>query len=213
MKSTLSLLVLTLSILTATAAPLGTAFTYQGRLANGTTPANGIYDFTFALVDDSGLRLWRAPQRSGRRGNQWLLHRPLASGNVFDGAALYLDHHRQNERCGHLHYPHPRQPLTATPTPSCPRASLRSAASAALQFTNAANTFAGNGSALTSLNPANLGPGLIPDANVAPNIPRTNQVWLTGGNRGTTSGNDLGAADNQPLQFKSTTLAPFALNP
>ena len=27
----------------------GTAFTYQGRLNDGNAPANGIYDFTFAL--------------------------------------------------------------------------------------------------------------------------------------------------------------------
>src|ERR1035438_9750230 len=31
----------------------GTAFTYQGRLNNGTTPANGNYDLTFALFSAS----------------------------------------------------------------------------------------------------------------------------------------------------------------
>ena len=34
-----------------TAAPLGTAFTYQGKLADGGQPANGLYDFQFALHD------------------------------------------------------------------------------------------------------------------------------------------------------------------
>src|SRR5262245_35828021 len=33
------------------AAPLGTAFTYQGRLVDGGNPANGAYDLTFALFN------------------------------------------------------------------------------------------------------------------------------------------------------------------
>ena len=38
-------------LLEAHAAPLGTAFTYQGRLADGSTPANGLYDLRFTLFD------------------------------------------------------------------------------------------------------------------------------------------------------------------
>ena len=33
----------------AHADPLGTAFSYQGRLADGGAPASGIYDFRFAM--------------------------------------------------------------------------------------------------------------------------------------------------------------------
>jgi chromosome segregation ATPase len=36
---------------TAQAAPLGTAFTYQGRLTEGGSPANGSYDLRCALFD------------------------------------------------------------------------------------------------------------------------------------------------------------------
>ena len=32
---------------------MGSAFTYQGRLLNGTSPANGVYDFRFRLYDDA----------------------------------------------------------------------------------------------------------------------------------------------------------------
>ena len=32
-------------------APLGTAFTYQGRLADGASPANGPFDFELRLFD------------------------------------------------------------------------------------------------------------------------------------------------------------------
>ena len=32
--------------------PVGTAFTYQGQLKDGGSPANGLYDFEFTLYDD-----------------------------------------------------------------------------------------------------------------------------------------------------------------
>ncbi len=35
------------------AAPMGTAFTYQGRLVDANSPAEGLYDFEFALFDDA----------------------------------------------------------------------------------------------------------------------------------------------------------------
>ena len=35
-----------------TAAPVGTAFTYQGRLSDGPNPASGTYDLKFTLYDD-----------------------------------------------------------------------------------------------------------------------------------------------------------------
>src|SRR5262245_18409008 len=40
-----------LSARLAAAAPLGTAFTYQGRLTAGGNPPTGLYDFQFALYD------------------------------------------------------------------------------------------------------------------------------------------------------------------
>ena len=40
---------LVLSSALTPAAPLGTAFTYQGRLADGTNAANNLYDLDFAL--------------------------------------------------------------------------------------------------------------------------------------------------------------------
>src|SRR4051794_11313992 len=46
------------------AAPLGTAFMYQGRLASGTNFGNGLYDFKFSLWDapGSGATLINATQ-------------------------------------------------------------------------------------------------------------------------------------------------------
>ena len=37
------------------AAPLGTAFTYQGQLIDADTAANGLYDFYFWLYDDPSI--------------------------------------------------------------------------------------------------------------------------------------------------------------
>jgi hypothetical protein len=42
-----------LGIIAAKADPLGTAFTYQGQLADNGAPANGSYDFTFALYSSA----------------------------------------------------------------------------------------------------------------------------------------------------------------
>ena len=41
----------TLWVENAPLTPLGTAFTYQGRLSDGASPANGEYDFLFSLYD------------------------------------------------------------------------------------------------------------------------------------------------------------------
>ena len=60
MKTTkiLAILVLALGLMVCTAelaraAPLGTAFTYQGRLIDANQPADGLYDFQFKLFDDA----------------------------------------------------------------------------------------------------------------------------------------------------------------
>src|SRR5262245_40217098 len=49
---------LALLVLIGAAAPsaqaLGTGFTYQGRLADGVGPANGVYDLEFKLFDSAG---------------------------------------------------------------------------------------------------------------------------------------------------------------
>src|SRR5688500_9022354 len=37
-------------------AGLGSAFTYQGRLSEGSKPASGVYDFTFTLLDSAGIQ-------------------------------------------------------------------------------------------------------------------------------------------------------------
>ena len=61
--------VLSLLSSVALAEPMGTAFTYQGRLTAGGNAANGLYDLTFRLCDAQ-----RGDRRSGgcwRRARRW----------------------------------------------------------------------------------------------------------------------------------------------
>ena len=53
LKNSFVRLAVMLTIVLATTAALGqtTSFTYQGRLTNGGTPANGTYDLQFKLFD------------------------------------------------------------------------------------------------------------------------------------------------------------------
>ena len=99
-------------------APIGTGFTYQGRLMDGGAPADGTYDFQFALYDaESG-------------GNSGGLDRPkddvtvadglftvqLDFGSIFDGTALWLEIGvRPGSSTGAYTTLSPRQPLTPTP--------------------------------------------------------------------------------------------------
>jgi len=57
------------------AAPVGTAFTYQGSLTDGTNPANGTYDFRFTLYDGAA-----SPARIGM---------PLTNGAVAVSGGLF----------------------------------------------------------------------------------------------------------------------------
>lgn len=62
--------------------------------------------------------------------------------------------------------------------------------------------FAGNGAGLTNINAAGLS-GTLSDSRLSGNVARTNQVWLLGGNAGTTAGAQfLGTTDNQPLELR-----------
>ena len=79
-------------------------------------------------------------------------------------------------------------------------------------------TFSGNGAGLSAVNADqldgqhgafyqnadNLNAGTVPNARIAANVTRTNQVWLLNGNSGTTPGvNFIGTTDSQPLEFKT----------
>ncbi|HVM51337.1 MAG TPA: tail fiber domain-containing protein [Candidatus Acidoferrum sp.] len=71
-----------------------------------------------------------------------------------------------------------------------------------------------NAALLTNLNATALTAGTVPDARLAPNVARTNQVWLLGGNVATLPGTQfIGTADNQPLEFKVSGNRALRLEP
>jgi hypothetical protein len=77
----------------ATQAPLGTAFTYQGRLTDGTTPVSDTCDFTFTLYDaaSGGLALG-LENESGVTVEDGYFNVQLDFGaSPFEGEARYLE--------------------------------------------------------------------------------------------------------------------------
>lgn len=99
-------------------APAGAGFTYQGRLTDGGAPANGAYDFTFALYDDptAGAPVGGTVTRDDVNVSDGLFTVTLDFGNVFNGTALYLEIGvRPGTSSGAYTTLTPRQPLTAAP--------------------------------------------------------------------------------------------------
>ncbi len=95
----------------------GTAITYQGRLTDGGNPANGAFEFVFALHDDPviasqvGVTLTQVLTVSGG-----LFMADLDFGNVFDGTELYLQIGvRPDGSVTPYEMLTPRQPLRPTP--------------------------------------------------------------------------------------------------
>src|SRR4051812_19513006 len=71
----------------------GTAFTYQGRLNDGTTPANGVYDFQFAIYDagTNGNQIGNALTNSATSVTNGLFTVVIDFGNIFTGGSNWLD--------------------------------------------------------------------------------------------------------------------------
>ncbi len=95
--------------------PLGTNFTYQGRLLSGGSPANGSYDFIF--------RLWDAPTGGNNLGasnatlvvTNGLFTANLDFGDQFDGDQRWIDMLVRPTGAPSYTPLSPRQPISATP--------------------------------------------------------------------------------------------------
>ena len=104
------------------ASPMGTAFTYQGRLLDVNEPANGLYDFQFKLFDSPGP-IGRLPLGTIDINEVDVIEGHFAvrvdfGAEVFDGDARWL---QIGVRAGELEDPNgytflwPRQEMTPTP--------------------------------------------------------------------------------------------------
>jgi hypothetical protein len=112
----IALLVLasTLSI----AAPLGTAFTYQGLLNDGGAPASGVYDFEFTVhgAGVDGSQIGQPVAAGGVGVNNGLFTVPLDFGlGVLNGDERWLQIAVRTNDGGAFIKLTPRQPLRPTP--------------------------------------------------------------------------------------------------
>jgi hypothetical protein len=141
-----------------------TAFTYQGRLDVNGVPANGLYDFGFGA--------WNAPSGGVQlAGVNFLTSVPVSNGlftvtvdfgpGVFTGTELWLQIlTRPNNSGGYTPLAN-RQRFTSSPyavhSATATSAGLSSSAfGSVVNFTNAANQFAGNGAGLTNITVSGL---------------------------------------------------------
>jgi hypothetical protein len=99
-------------------AALGTAFTYQGRLTDGGSPAHGRYDFQFTLYDGAsdGIQVGRTVIAEDATVTEGLFTVQLNFGSVFNGRALWLEIGvRPWAETGAYTTLSPRQELTGAP--------------------------------------------------------------------------------------------------
>lgn len=110
---TLSTFILPLS----TAFAQGTAFTYQGRLNSGGSPATGIYDLQFAIYDSStnGDLLGGPVTNSAVGVTNGLFTTTVDFGNVFAGGSNWLEIAVSTNGANNFSTLAPRQQLTPVP--------------------------------------------------------------------------------------------------
>jgi len=194
----------------------GTAFTYQGQLTSGGSPANGNYDFTFALFNTnntSGGQVGGTITQTNLGVTNGLFSTTLDFGAVFAGDATWLAIEVRTNGGSTFTALNPLQPLTPTPYAIYASGAGTAASANAVAGSNIvgtvplaqlpaglvtntetgvalSGTFSGNGANVTNVNAVSLN-GL-----------KATNFWQLGGNFGTTPGvNYVGTADNQPLEM------------
>jgi len=194
------LLLSTINYQLSTAQAQGTAFTYQGRLNSGTNPANGTYDFVFAIYGSpTGTIDGFANQTNSATpvsNGLFTVTLNLGQPGIFTGPDRWLEIDVRTNGNGAFTTLAPRQKLTPTPYAITAGNVVSNGLAAgtygsAVTFNNAGNSFSGNGSGLANVNALTLS-----------GIGSTG-FWQTAGNAGTTAGpNFLGTTDNQPLELQ-----------
>jgi hypothetical protein len=190
------------------------AFSYQGRLNEGSTPANGTYVMRFALVDAAvGGSLVAPPiTNNAVQVENGLFTVRLDFGiGVFDGAGRWLEVAvRTNAPGSILTTLTPPQPLLAAPY-SLYAVQAKTAA-------NAGTVSAGAVAAPQLATPAVPAAGQVLTYNgtslVWSNSGSVPGAWLLGGNTGTTPGSHfLGTTDNRPLELRARNQRALRIEP
>jgi len=208
----------------------GTAFTYQGQLKSGGSPANGNYDFTFALFNTnhtSGGQVGGTLTNLDVGVTNGLFLTALDFGDVFTGSATWLAIGVRSNGGSSFTALNPLQEITPTPYAMyAPNAGSAASAHsvAATNITGALalaqlpgavvtsndsgnvtlkGAFTGDGSGLTGVNATALG-GLSSAV-----------FWKTNGNAGAnpTNGAFLGTTDNNPLELHVNGIRGWRIEP
>ena len=142
---------------------LTTGFTFQGRLTDGGSPANGVYDLNFYLYDAlaGGSQVGPVQAIGDVTVTAGLFTVTLDFGNVFHGAQYSLEIQvRPGTSAGAYTILSPREPISAVPNASF---ALEAGSANAIQGVNVSNTAPANGDVLkcdgTKWTPAASGGG------------------------------------------------------
>ena len=192
------------------------SFTYQGRLDDTNGPANGTYDFSFALFTAStgGSQVGLSVARTFLPVTNGLFTVPLEflDANSFSGADRWLEIAVHRSGVGTNLTLSPRQQITAAPyairaaslAGTLPQAQLP----AAVVINGASGvvlsgTFTGNGTGVSNVNAVTLG-----------GVP-AGGFWKTNGNAGANPANGafLGTTDNLPVEFRANGARVLRLEP
>jgi len=196
---------------TTNASPLGTAFTYQGRLTDGTNAANNLYDMYFALFDvpTGGSPVGPSVNFNGVPVSNGLFTVTLDFGaSPFNGDARWLQ--IQVRTNGGFTTPYtplsPRQALTPAPY-------ALYAPNAGTAFATAAGVVGNLSLARDAVTSDKIADGTLTAADLSPTL-ASNTFWRLDGNAGTLPGlHFLGTTDSQPLELRINGQRALRLEP
>jgi hypothetical protein len=216
-----SLLFALLGARLSTAFAQGTAFTYQGRLNSGGSPANGLYDFRFRLdADPAGNTILATLLTNAIPVTNGLFTTTIDfGGGFFNGSNYWLEVDVKTNNFATYTALNPLQQITPAPyavfantasnvSGTVTAAQINGAMSSAnlsgtyvnaVTFNNAGNSFAGSGANLTSLNANNLSSGTVPLAQLPAVVVTNTETGVTLG--GTFSGNGGGLTNLNAAQL------------
>ena len=176
------MLMLALTLAPATALAQGTAFTYQGRLADNNRPANGSYDLQFSLFPQAsgGSRIGAVLAFPSTPVTNGLFNLSLDFGQgAFNGSDRWVEIAVRTNNTGSFTTLIPRRSLAASPQAhfAATAATAQSVPASGVVGTLATANLPPlnvNGSGLTHLNASQLASGTVPDARLSANVPLLN---------------------------------------
>jgi len=228
MNKSLFLSLLLVSAIASSAAQLGTAFTYSGRLVYKNQPANGNFDLQVKLFDaaSGGNQVGQQLNINALNLANGLFMTSLDfGGGVFNGTAYWLEISARPANNGQFTLLSPRQPVTPSPyalyAPNAGGVTSNSISGVSIQNSAITATKIASGEVVKSLNGLHDDVSLAAGANViltrngnTLTIASSASDWSLTGNAGTTPGaNFLGTTDNHPLELKVNNIRALRLEP